>query len=113
MLESGELTRHTARARRIYADRRAVLRRELAELPRGYSLVGLDAGLHGVLRFPAGIPAEPLVAQAAGEGILLTSVAACSSRTPDVDGLVLGYAGATGTGLTRGLRVVRDLIGSH
>jgi GntR family transcriptional regulator / MocR family aminotransferase len=69
LLESGELDRHLRRTRRLYRRRRErVLRALESELP-GVAVEGAAAGLHVVVRLPAGSDEAAAVAAARRHGV--------------------------------------------
>jgi GntR family transcriptional regulator / MocR family aminotransferase len=105
LLERGDLDRHVRRMRAEYARRRAVVVETLGHLP----LLGDTAGLHLVVRLPAGTP-EPVVERAAERGVLLASLADRYSTTPGVPGLVIGYGAATVAQIRSGCSLVRELV---
>ncbi|MFI1382748.1 PLP-dependent aminotransferase family protein [Embleya sp. NPDC020886] len=93
-VEGGHYDRHIRRMRRHYRARRDHLLAELAAHAPHVTATGIAAGLHAVLRLPAGT--EPAaVAAAASRGLALDGLSAF--RHPDAtgpapDGLVVGYA---------------------
>lgn len=92
-IRSGELSRHIARARRIYSDRRRALLRELAKVPWVRDLVGIDAGLHVVALLDPTLNAQMLVEQAWARGVGLSSLDEFrSGGSPGEPALVLGYS---------------------
>ena len=92
LVRTGGLSRHLARASRHYAGRREALRSALARHLPELEVVGVDAGLHAVLRLPDG--ADDL---AVSDRALALGVERRAARppTPTDDhraGLVIGYA---------------------
>ncbi|MER7170972.1 PLP-dependent aminotransferase family protein [Streptomyces mesophilus] len=92
-LASGQYDRHVRRMRQRYRRRRDRLVSVLAERAPHVSVSGIAAGLHAVLRLPAGTEAGTL-ARAARAGVAVDGLSAF--RHPDApvsgDGLVVGYA---------------------
>ena len=91
LVRTGGLSRHLARASRHYAGRREALRSALARHLPELEVVGVDAGLHAVLRLPDDVDdlAVSERALALGVGVEpLTAYATDDHRT----GLVIGYA---------------------
>jgi len=92
MLRSGELSRHIARARRLYADRRLAVMQALAAVPAVTGIRGMDAGLHLVVELAPGIRSAVLVAEAAARGVHVDDLDSCRARPdPDRPALVVGY----------------------
>jgi GntR family transcriptional regulator/MocR family aminotransferase len=85
LLESGELDRHLRRTRRLYRRRRervlSVLERELP----GTAVEGAAAGLHVVVRLPAGSDEATVAAAARRRGVRVDGMGAAEPA------LVLGY----------------------
>jgi GntR family transcriptional regulator/MocR family aminotransferase len=104
LLERGDLERHVRRMRAEYARRRAAVVDVLGDLP----LLGDTAGLHVVVALGAGVTGH-VVDRAAERGVLLDSLER-HSRTPGVQGLVLGYGGATVPQIMSGCSLVRELV---
>jgi GntR family transcriptional regulator / MocR family aminotransferase len=69
LLESGELDRHLRRTRRLYRRRRERVLRALGEQLPGVAVEGAAAGLHVVVRLPAGSDEEAAVAAARRHGV--------------------------------------------
>jgi GntR family transcriptional regulator / MocR family aminotransferase len=85
LLESGELDRHLRRTRRLYRNRRErVLEALERELP-GAVVEGAAAGLHVVLRLPAGADEDAAVAAARRRGVRIHGMRAGRPA------LMLGY----------------------
>jgi GntR family transcriptional regulator/MocR family aminotransferase len=106
-IRSGELSRHIARARRIYSDRRRALLRELAECPWVRDLVGIDAGLHIVALLDPAVNAQRLVEEAWARGVGLASLDEFrSSRAHGEPALVLGYSRHTPAAIRAAMAVV-------
>ncbi|MEU9982110.1 PLP-dependent aminotransferase family protein [Streptomyces sp. NPDC050856] len=93
-IESGQYDKHIRRMRRRYRARRNLLVAALAEHAPHIAVTGVAAGLHAVLRLPAGTEASTVKA-ATWMGVALDGLA--EFRHPDApephqDGLVVGYA---------------------
>ncbi|SDM08932.1 GntR family transcriptional regulator / MocR family aminotransferase [Nonomuraea maritima] len=93
LIVSGAYDRHIRRMRQRYRERRNRLVRALADQAPHIEVAGIAAGLHAVLRLPAGTEAATLKA-AAWRGVSLDGLA--GFRHPDspvhLEGLVVGYA---------------------
>ncbi|WP_326958523.1 MocR-like pyridoxine biosynthesis transcription factor PdxR [Amycolatopsis sp. NBC_01286] len=93
-VESGAYDRHIRRMRQRYRRRRDLLAGALAAQAPHVAPAGVAAGLHAVLRLPAGTEASVLKA-ATWQGIALDGLAAFrhpAAMMSTVDGLVVGYA---------------------
>ncbi|MFC4531275.1 PLP-dependent aminotransferase family protein [Sphaerisporangium dianthi] len=104
LIERGDLDRHLRRARLTYARRRAAIVEMLGDRVSGDS-----AGLHVFLRLAAG-QAGPLVAAAAGRGVLLDSTARHHHGPVRHHGLVIGYGSASLAGVREGCAVIAGLL---
>ncbi|WP_330457156.1 PLP-dependent aminotransferase family protein [Streptomyces sp. NBC_00820] len=93
-LVSGSYDRHVRRMRQRYRSRRDRLVAALAAHAPHVEVTGIAAGLHAVLRLPAGTERSVLKA-AAWQGVALDGLAAFrhpETGMPAADGLVVGYA---------------------
>jgi GntR family transcriptional regulator / MocR family aminotransferase len=105
LLERGDLDRHVRRMRAEYARRRVAVVETLGHL----TLRGDTAGLHLVLELPAGITGE-VVERAAEQGVLLATLEERYAVASGVQGLVIGYGGATEPQIRSGCSLVRELV---
>lgn len=111
-IASGELSRHIARARRIYADRRRVLLSELQRFPAVSGLIGIDAGLHVVASLRPGVESATVVAQARERGVDLVDLDDFRMQPlPDRPGLVFGYSAHPAAAIRRAMHIVGDCPG--
>jgi GntR family transcriptional regulator/MocR family aminotransferase len=91
MLTRGDLDRHVRRVRATYRRRRDGLRDALAaELPE-LETTGVAAGMHVVLRLPAGCDDRAVAAAAARAGVHVQPLSAFRVQPSAEGGLVLGY----------------------
>nr|WP_261801607.1 PLP-dependent aminotransferase family protein [Streptomyces sp. ISID311] len=95
LLESGDLERHIRRTRQRYARARATLRDALAPLAGSVRLVGIEAGLHVVLRPEAGLRAERIAEEARAQGVSVVPLTEFYAASEAPEGFLLGYAGLT------------------
>src|SRR5215831_8393363 len=109
LLTSGDLEHHVRRMRLEYARRRAALVGGLPE-PGTFRLLGDTAGMHLVVEFPAGSPAERVVAAAAARGVALSTLDRYFAGPPTLSGLILGYGAATLTQVRRAATVLSPLL---
>lgn len=90
-ITSGALGTHHARASRTYASRRAALVTALASQLPEVAVVGVDAGLHVVLRLPDEVDDLALVSRLERAGLALSPLSAYTV-TVGASGLVACYA---------------------
>ncbi len=115
LLADGHLERHIRRARRHYAESRAILRAALrpvidvANPPA--RLLGLDAGLHACLELATPHLAAQIAARARSRGVLVGTLGAYYHGAPTREGLMLGYGGLTHEQLRRGGAILAAAIG--
>lgn len=114
LITEGHLERHIRRARRRYAEDRAILRAGLAPVTSGpdapASLRGLDAGLHVCLEFAPGIDQARVVTLARRRGVAVATLDDYYHGPPDRQGLILGYGGLAPNDLARGTRILAEVI---
>jgi GntR family transcriptional regulator/MocR family aminotransferase len=114
LIAEGHLERHIRRARRHYAESRAILHEALAPVTRSPDgparLIGLEAGLHACLELAPGLDAARIVAAALARGVAVGGLDEYYCGPPDRQGLVLGYGGITHPDLARGTRVLAEVI---
>ncbi|MBV9381699.1 MAG: PLP-dependent aminotransferase family protein [Streptosporangiaceae bacterium] len=119
LLATGDLERHIRRMRLEYARRRAVIVSALSELdagprdgagPAAFRLLGETAGLHVVLEFPRGRPAEPVIAAARQRGLALWPLSRYFAGPVTGHGLVLGYGGTSLARVRRASALLRALL---
>jgi GntR family transcriptional regulator/MocR family aminotransferase len=92
LLESGAYDRHLRACRQRYRARRDTLVRILAEQVPDAPVSGIAAGLHLILRLPAGVDTAAVVRAAAARSLSVADLAAYHSTGDHADhGLVLGY----------------------
>ena len=93
-IESGQYDRHVRRMRQRYRHRRDRLVTALAEQAPHVTATGIAAGLHAVLRLPAGTEAS-VVKAASWQGLALDGLSDFrhpEAAMPASDGLVIGYS---------------------
>ena len=112
LIETGDLERHVRRMRHEYARRRAAM---TAVLGGGDAdgagsagrLLGEEAGMHMVLR--TGRDAEEIAGEAWERGVAVATLARYFAGPVTVNGLVLGYGGASSGEITRACRLLAGL----
>jgi GntR family transcriptional regulator/MocR family aminotransferase len=113
LIESGRYDRHLRRMRAIYAARRDVLVRSLAEQAPAVELAGLAAGFHAVARLPERLDETAIVAAARQRSIGLYGMSDYrSSGATHPPELVLGFGNLASEAIERGVRAIADLLGS-
>jgi GntR family transcriptional regulator/MocR family aminotransferase len=121
LIESGSYERHVRRLRRENEQRRRALLEAVDQHLAGHGqLVGMAAGLHGVLLLPAlRAQDEPTLQAAAlerGVGVyplspLFAEPLLAAHKRPA--GLILGYAGLTTQEIQEGIRILAGVIRSY
>jgi GntR family transcriptional regulator/MocR family aminotransferase len=114
LIESGRYDRQLRRMRAVYAARRRALADALARHAPEVELTGLAAGFHAVLRLPAGVDEDAVVAAARERGVGLYGMGryrAGGETEPPM--LVLGYGNVAAGGIERGIAAVADLLGGR
>ena len=109
-LEHGELDRHLRRMRLVYRGRRDAL---LGSLTRHLPVLepeGASAGLHVLVRLPAGLDAGKLVRHAAGLGIGLSDARETYAGEAPGPGLVFGYATMSERFIDEGIVALSPLL---
>jgi GntR family transcriptional regulator/MocR family aminotransferase len=114
LLAHGDLDRHVRRMRHEYARRRgamtAVLGRALASQPATPGrLMGDTAGMHMVCELP-GDMLPGVLAAAAARGVDVASLDRYFAGPPSCHGLMLGYGAADLAGVSRGCRVLAEIL---
>ena len=97
LVQCGDLDRHLRRTRRSYRQRRDALIAALHHHLPAYRATGISAGLHVLVRLPAGLDATHLAATAARHGILIHTLDRYrSSPAPGHHpAIVIGYSRLT------------------
>lgn len=107
LLRTGELARHIARVRRVYADRRRVLLQALLTVPGVLDVRGLEAGLHVVAELAQGLSAAAVVDEARSLGVHVADMDEFRTvADPTSPAIVLSY----GTSSPQELRRAVDTI---
>ena len=112
LIETGELERHVRRMRHEYARRRAAMTAVLGGGDAGGAgsagrLLGEEAGMHMVLR--TGRDAEEIAGEAWERGVAVATLARYFAGPVTVNGLVLGYGGASSGEITRACLLLAGL----
>jgi GntR family transcriptional regulator/MocR family aminotransferase len=91
LLRTGEYARHVRRARTIYRRRRDLLIHALETQLPGLAIEGVAAGVHLLLRLPAGISDTRAVEEARARGLRVEALSSHCIAPLATGGLVLGY----------------------
>lgn len=109
LLASGDLGRHVRRMRREYGRRRAAIVAALGSVAGPARLLGDTAGLHVVLELPAGT-ADHVAAAALERGVAVMTLQRYFAGQATMEGLVLGYGGASLSQVSRACQVLGELL---
>jgi GntR family transcriptional regulator/MocR family aminotransferase len=114
LITEGHLERHIRRARRRYAEVRALLREGLAPVTTGPNvpaqLRGLDAGLHVCLELAPGLDQSLVVTLARRRGVAVATLDDYYHGPPDRQGFILGYGGLAPEDIVRGTQILAEAI---
>ena len=117
LLTDGQLERHIRRARRRYAESRAILRECLAPIIESAHsparLLGLEAGLHACLEFTPDLDTMRIVRAARERGVAAGPLADYYYGPAERQGLVLGYGGLSHPDLARGAQTLSAVIAAE
>ena len=113
LIATGDLERHIRRMRHEYARRREAMTAVLGGGGAGGAglagrLLGEEAGMHMVLQ--TGRDAEEIAGAAWERGVAVATLARYFAGLVTVNGLVLGYGGASSGEITRDCRVLTGLV---
>lgn len=111
LLESGAYDRHLRACRKRYRNRRDALVQALADQLPGAPVSGIAAGLHLILRLPAGVDTAAVVTAAAARSLRVADLAAYHATEDHADhGLVLGYGNLADSAVGEAVRQLREAI---
>ncbi|MFE6971025.1 PLP-dependent aminotransferase family protein [Isoptericola sp. NPDC057653] len=114
-VDDHEYDRTVRRRRADYRDRRRRLQEVVdARLP-GCRLVGMDAGLHGLLALPVGVPERAVTGAAAARGLRLAGLGDFDAAGPGAPGaapphVVVGYGAPPGHRFEAALAALVDAV---
>ncbi|MEU4765548.1 PLP-dependent aminotransferase family protein [Actinosynnema sp. NPDC023794] len=109
LLGGGGYDRHLRRTRQLYRARRDALLGALRAVLPEWEPIGVAAGLHVVVRLPAGTDDVALRERLARRGVNAPALADYA-RTPTFPGLVLGYAALTPDRLREAVAELRAAV---
>jgi GntR family transcriptional regulator/MocR family aminotransferase len=111
LLESGAYDRHLRACRQRYRKRRDALVQALARQLPGAPVSGIAAGLHIVLRMPAGVDTAAVVTTAAARSLRVADLAAYHATDQYADhGLVLGYGNLADSSVDEAVRHLHEAV---
>lgn len=110
LLRRGMLDRHIRSMRKVYAQKRQVLKEGLKETAGLCRMIGIDAGLHGFLQLPEHIPYQEVQRRCAERKVLVEAPDRFYSTHTPLNGLVLGYGGLSLPQIQQGGRVLSEVI---
>ncbi|UBV44741.1 PLP-dependent aminotransferase family protein (plasmid) [Deinococcus taeanensis] len=109
-LRSGDLERHLARMRRVYARKRAVLVRELQGAKTVAKVGGLEAGFHVHLELDGRLDAAEVARLAGERGVQVSVLSPFYVEPTGANGLLLGYGGLEQAQIRHGARVLVEVM---
>lgn len=95
MIQRGDDDRHVRRARKVYQRRREQLIDALAKHLPEFQVEGIAAGMHVLVRLPAGVDDAAIAAHALGKSVRAAPLSRYSFAGNAQGGLVLGYGRIT------------------
>ncbi len=116
LVSSGGYDRQVRRVRLTYRARRDRLVSELRRKVPEVAVTGIAAGLHVLIRLPAGVAEEDVIDCAAARGVALQGLASCRVGGPELGpALIVGYAAPPGhafsAAVTALCAVLRAMLG--
>jgi len=111
-LTGGEYNRHVRRMRVVYRRRRDALLAAIAKHLPDLAVQGVAAGIHVLLRLPAGCEDRAVAAEAERAGVGVTPLSRYGVSRPAGPGLVLGYGRVTDTAIDEAVRTLARAIAS-
>lgn len=110
-LATGDYDRHVRRMRLVYRRRRDALLRAVAKHLPGLPIAGVAAGIHILLRLPAGSDDSAVAAAAEEQGVRVAPLSRYSISRSAGPGLVIGYGRVTELALDGALEMLARAIG--
>jgi GntR family transcriptional regulator / MocR family aminotransferase len=114
-ISSGSYDRQVRRARLTYRQRRDRLVSALAREVPAVEVTGIAAGLHVLVRLPAGLTEDDVVARAAGRGLAIHGLGSCQGGEQNLGpAVIVGYATPPGhafsAAVARLCAVLREVV---
>lgn len=110
LLKRGMLDRHIKNMRKVYAQKRQVLRDALKETAGLCKLIGIEAGLHGFLVLPEHIPYQKVMERCTERGVLPEAPDRYYATHLPLNGLVLGYGGLSIPEIQKAGKVLSEVV---
>ncbi|MBO0838143.1 MAG: PLP-dependent aminotransferase family protein, partial [Actinobacteria bacterium] len=110
-LAGGDYDRHIRRMRLVYRRRRDALLQAVAKHLPGLAVEGVAAGIHILLRLPAGQDDGAVAAVAEEQGVRVAPLSRYSISRSSGPGLVIGYGRVTELALDGALEMLARAIG--
>jgi GntR family transcriptional regulator/MocR family aminotransferase len=110
LLRTGEYARHVRRVRSIYRRRRDLLIHALETQLPGLAIEGVAAGVHLLLRLPAGVSDVRAVEHACARGLRVDALSSHCIAQPASGGLVLGYGRLHETAIPAAVRELAAVL---
>lgn len=110
-IEQGHFERHVHRMRRIYAKKRACLRRAILDSGLPAELTGTDSGLNGMVRLATGLNVHKISQQVLEAGVWVPPISRYrrDQQQPD-DALVVGYGGVSPEQIRSGIGILAESV---
>ncbi len=113
-IADGHLSRHLRRARRAYAERRALLGVELRrQAPRSVAVLPAQAGLHVTVLASRGADDEEIAARAAERGLLISTLRRTYRSSAPTPGIILGFGALATADVPEAVRLLMDCLESR
>jgi GntR family transcriptional regulator / MocR family aminotransferase len=110
-IREGHLGRHIRRMRTLYAERRDALTEEIRQqIGTTIEIVVAKAGIHLVIRLPAGVDDVNVSQRAFREGVAVMPLSICYQKKPRRGGLILGYGGTDRQQIREGIRKLASVL---
>jgi GntR family transcriptional regulator / MocR family aminotransferase len=113
ILTNGDYDRHVRRARGVYRERRDHLLAALAKHLPDLIVEGVAAGLHLLLRLPAGVDDVAIAQEARSAGIRVPALTLFRIRPSDSGGLVIGYGRLHELAIDAAIEELAKAVRSH
>jgi GntR family transcriptional regulator/MocR family aminotransferase len=110
-IAEGELARHVRKMRKLYSERREILRNALVRFCGSHlRVVGIGAGLHLATHLTDSISASGLIEKAREAGIALDAIQHFGAADGKPDGLVFGYGAIASEQIGDAVRLLARLM---
>jgi GntR family transcriptional regulator/MocR family aminotransferase len=111
LLERGDIDRHLRRTRRLYRGRRDAMLAAIAEHLPGAEVGGVAAGLHLLVRLPAGVDEQRLLERCRTAGVAVQGLSELRVARDDLPpGVVVGYAHLPDPAIARAVAALAEVV---